>query len=243
VPSSKLTIPIKDGIEVNDSKPSATIIDITPTVVNIGSNSNPEFIIRPIARAYPIPSSQVTEDIEHNGSRKSLVGLGWWNAIRQKYTANLHIKSASLNANSLSVTVNNTGTDETILRLVTITPLANAILGQTKLGSDDRRNHIPTELFRSAIFVVLQNGTVVPIQKFIHDQRVDTRALASNLYKQSGFNLSSGATTTIAYHGSIILGFAQLNVKLPTGQIVAGQQYLVTVFGDKALASSVVTAS
>lgn len=56
VANSELFIPIKGGIVVNDSKPSATIIDISPIVMNIGSSSNPEFVIRSAATAYAVPS-------------------------------------------------------------------------------------------------------------------------------------------------------------------------------------------
>ena len=59
-----------------------------------------------------------------------------------------------------------------------------------------------------------------------------------------GYNLTVGASGTLGYKGTITLGFNLAIVQpLQTGQsIVPGQQYLVSVIGDEALASQVVVA-
>ena len=235
VPSSELTIPIIGGIEVNASKPSATIINIEPTVFNIGSTSNPEFIIRHVARAFPVPSSQVSEEMEHEGFKMSLSGKAWWKNLREKFTANAQVSGATLTPSSLGLTVKSTGSQSTKLRLVVVAPLAPSF----------SRGHegLPAMLSGSAIFVVYPNGTLAPLQKFILAQyspgmeRDDfTKALASE-----GYSLTAGASATLSYQGTITLGF-QLQ-KIAAGQsVVPGQQYLVTVIGDEALASYVVVA-
>ena len=235
VPTSELTIPIIGGIEVNASKPSAIIINIEPTVFNIGSNSNPEFIIRHVAKGFPVPSSEVSEEMEHEGSRMSLSGKVWWKHLQEKFTANAQISGATLTPSSLSFTVKNTGSDSTKLRLVVIGPLA--------LSFSSAHDGIPGMLSGSAIFVVYQNDTLGPLQKFVLGQyspgmeRNDfMRVLASE-----GYNLTAGASATLSYEGTITLGF-QL-VQIAAGQsVVPGQQYLVTVIGDEALASYVVVA-
>ena len=59
-----------------------------------------------------------------------------------------------------------------------------------------------------------------------------------------GYNLTAGASATLSYKGTITLGF-NLHIVQPLqgGQsIVPGQQYLVSVLGDEALASQVVVA-
>ncbi len=235
IPTSGLTIPIIGGIEVNASKPSATIINIEPTVFNIGSTSNPEFIIRQVAKAFPVPSSQVSEEMEHQGSSMSLSGKAWWMHLQESFTANAQISGATLTHSSLSLTVKNTGTASTKLRIVLVGPLAPGI-------SSGHRG-IPSMLSGSAIFVVYPNGTLVPLQRL---------ALALNplgfgrndlmqVLASEGYNLTAGASATLSYQGTITLGF-QL-VQLDSGQsIVPGQQYLVTVIGDEALASYVVVA-
>src|SRR5712692_9835041 len=160
VPSSRLVVPIIGGIEVNASKPSATIINIDPTIFNIGSTSNPEFIIRPAARAFPVPSSEVTEQVEHEGNRLSLAGRTWWMGLLEKYTENAQVTNANLTPSSLSVTVKNTGTLATKLRLVVVAPI-----GLTSVAAGNYSP--PATLFGAAVFIALPNATLVPIQKYI----------------------------------------------------------------------------
>src|SRR3989449_8559532 len=160
VPTSALTVPIVGGIEVNASKPSATIVNIQPTVYNIGSESNPEVMIRQWAKAFPVPSSQVTPEDEHEGTRLSLIGKAWWTDVQERYTSNAQITSAALTPTSLSVTVKNTGNQTTKLRLVVVAPVTLPLMA----AEYDRP---PPGLFGSAIFIVLPNATLLPIQKYI----------------------------------------------------------------------------
>ena len=239
VPRSALIVPIVGGIEVNASKPSATIINIQPTVYNIGSASNPEFMIRHWAKAFPVPSSQVTEEEEHEGHRLSLIGKAWWTDVLERYTSNALITSATLTPTSLSLTVKDTGSQSTKLRLVVVSPLATPLIG----AEHDRP---PAVLFGSAIFIVLPNATLLPIQKYIlaaHQQGVGAEDVVTAL-ASGGYNLTAGASATLSYKGTITLGF-NLHIVQPLqgGQsIVPGQQYLVSVLGDEALASQVVVA-
>src|SRR5712691_1076446 len=239
VPRSALIVPIVGGIEVNASKSSATIINIQPTVYNIGSASNPEFMIRQWARAFPVPSSQVTEEEEHEGNRLNLIGKAWWSDVQERYTSNAQITSATLTPTSLSLTVKDTGSQSTKLRLVVVSPIATPLIG----AEHDRP---PAVLFGSAIFIVLPNATLLPIQKYIlaaHQQGVGAEDVVTALVS-GGYNLTAGASATLSYKGTITLGF-NLHIVQPLqgGQsIVPGQQYLVSVLGDEALASQVVVA-
>src|SRR3989449_4770468 len=237
VPTSALTVPIVGGIEVNASKPSATIVNIQPSVYNIGSASNPEFMIRQWAKAFPVPSSQVTEAEEHEGTRLSLIGKAWWTDVQERYTSNALITSATLTPTSLSLTVKDTGNQSTKLRLVVVAPV-------TLMGVEHDRP--PAVLAGSAIFIVLPNQTLVSIQKYIlaaHQQAVGAEDLVTAL-TSGGYNLTIGASGTLNYTGNITLGFNVPYVQpLQAGQsIVPGQQYLVSVIGDEALASQVVVA-
>ncbi len=235
VPTSRLTIPIIGGIEVNASKPSATIINIEPTVFNVGSASNPEFIIRHVAKAFPVPSSEVSEQMEHEGARMSLSGKAWWKHLQERFTANAQISGAALTPTSLSFTVKNTGSESTKLRIVVVGPLAPTSF----------RGHegIPAMLSGTAIFLVYSNGTLAPIQGFGLAQFAPGMEPNDFIHvlASEGYNLAAGASATLSYQGTITLGF-QL-VQIAAGQsIVPGQQYLVTVIGDEALASYVVVA-
>jgi hypothetical protein len=238
VPTSELTVPIVGGIQVNASKPSATIINMQPTVYNIGSASNPEFVIRHWAKAFPVPSSQVTQEEEQEGSRLSLIGKAWWTNVQERYTSNAQITSATLTPTSLSLTVKDTGNQSTKLRLVVVAPLLS------QLGAQHDRP--PTGLAGSAIFIVLPNETLVPMQKYIltaHQQGAEVGDIVTAL-ASGGYNLTAGASGTLGYKGTITFGFNLPIVQpLQTGlSIVPGQQYQVSVIGDEALASQVVVA-
>jgi len=242
VPSSMLKVPIIGGIEVNDTKPSATIIDISPAVFNIGSPSNPEFIIRPAAKAYAVPSTEVSKEIEHEGWRFSLMGKGWWKHIRQNYTANLEVTEASLTADSLSVTVENTGNQSTKILTVTVTPLASAIWGGHRYGM----RMMPKFLYGSAMFVVESNGTLVSTQEFMLSIRgknylgeFGREDFGQAIIDDRGYNLDVEDSKTFTYSGQISLN---LRARIHQQGVVPGQQYLITVVGQEALASMVVIA-
>ena len=242
VPSSELTVRIVGGVQVTNSKASATIIDLQTTVMNIGSRSNPEFVIRPVVRAYPVPSSQVTTGMEQHGFRQDLRHLSWWKSLQESYTANLQITTASLAANSLSLTVKNSGNHSTILSLVTISPLVD-FLGIVHPGS-----HLSDSLLNSATFLILKNGSLVPIRSFVA-QALATGAAGDqaresvykSLFGTVGYNLTVGASTAFTYSGQIIIGYPALRESV-SGTIVSGQSYMVTVLGTQAVASAVVTA-
>ena len=239
VPRSALIVPIVGGIEVNASKPSATIINIQPTVYNIGSASNPEFMIRHWAKAFPVPSSQVTEEEEHEGHRLSLIGKAWWTDVLERYTSNALITSATLTPTSLSLTVKDTGSQSTKLRLVVVSPLATPLIG----AEHDRP---PAVLFGSAIFIVLPNATLLPIQKYV----LQFRVLLEDGVDLPRFRPALEAVLqlpTFLFRGSdqrfYPLPRQVTRQPLQGGQsIVPGQQYLVSVLGDEALASQVVVA-
>jgi hypothetical protein len=232
-----LFVPIAGGgVQVNDSKPSAAIIEISPLVMNIGSQSNLEFIVRSTAIAWPVPSGQVTGEMQHQGFRFPLAGMRWWERFNQNATANLQITSASLSSDSFSVSVT-APSQTTTIRLVVVSPLAQAIGG-------GRWGRIPVGLSSTAVFVVETNGSIVPIRQFVrvnipaggdqslHDIRIGLMSL--------GYNLTSGSSATFSYTGPIGLGYEIPRMMQAT--IVPGQQYAVTVIGTDALASQVVVA-
>jgi len=234
-------IPIAGGgVEVNDSKPSATIIDISPLVMNIGSQSDLEFVVRSTAVAWPVPPGQVTGQMQHEGFRFPLAGVLWWGRFSQNATANLQISSASLSANSLSVTVED-GLRGTSIKMVIVSPLAE------RLGMS-YPEHVPMMLSGTAIFAVEANGSLVPLQQFVRtvvplggdESFHDIRTGLANL----GYNLTAGSTATFSYTGPIgvSLPFPGMGHVKGIPIVTSSQQYLITVIGTDALASQVVVA-
>lgn len=239
VPTARLLVPIIGGIVVNASKPSAVIIDITPTVINIGSNADPEFIIRHVDRAYPVPPSQVATDMENVGYRMYLNDQSWWRGISEESTANLTVTSASLSANSLSVSVLDKGADTT-LKLVVVSPLVASPLFIVD-GRNGRLRNAPNALAGSAIFVIEENGTLESYQRLARSiMSMSDRDQVVTMLGGVGYSIASGASATFTYSVQIQLGFGMGMRQSNT--IVSGQQYLVTVMGDGALASYVATA-
>jgi hypothetical protein len=228
-----LFVPIAGGgVEVNDSKPSATIIQISPLVMNIGSDSNLEFVIRSTAIAWPIPSGQVTAQMQHEGFRFPLAG-GWWRRFSQNATANLQITGASLSSGSLSVTVMG-GIQSTRIGLVIVSPLAEA-LGGSHWG------RMPMGLAGTSVFVVQPNGTLTSIGLMRGNMPAggDTslHSIRAGLLG-GGYNLTAGSKAAFSYSGPINLGFFRMQ-----SSIVPQQQYVITVIGTDALASQVVVAT
>jgi Domain of unknown function (DUF4382) len=235
VRTAELVVPIVHGINVNASVPSATIIDISPTVLNIGSTSTPEFIIRSVATAYVVPQSGVTTGMQQTGYRISLIGLGWWKGILQNYTANLQIENATLSSSGLTVNIKDTGSNSTHLLLVTVTPLVGALGAHT---------YLPGSFMGAAVFAVLPNGTLDSLRVAVPVMAQSSSSagmVSASLFSTVGYNLTSGASTTLTYSGSINLGF--LSLMKQQGSVVPHEQYLVTVIGTQAIASYVVVAS
>lgn len=103
---------------------------------------------------------------------------------------------------------------------------------------------MPTASFTFAVFAVLKNGSLVPLQKYLKSVAGSRGAEPEDVLealRASGFNLTNGASETLTFSGQIQLEFGPR--ELPVQAIVPGEQYQITVFGDEALASTVVVAS
>ncbi|MEM3404190.1 MAG: DUF4382 domain-containing protein [Nitrososphaeria archaeon] len=235
VRTGNITVPIIGGIEVKDDEPSATIIDIYPTVFNIGSKLEPEFVISAVARAYPVPEGE-SEEIHHIGFRMSLGNREWWRRLRERFTSEIGITSASLSSNSLAITVKNTGNVSVNLKLVIISQLTT----MPKIWNTTFETPV---FYEAAVFWVSEDGSLEPIM-LVHN-RTKTENKAQIVFSGRGYNLTVGQQIELAYNGEIVFGFG-----LPIGgapfkptNVVSGTKYLITVIGDGALARATVVAS
>ncbi len=237
VPRAMLTVLIPGGISVNAKNSSAEIIDMSPTVLNIGSESTPEFIISTAASCFRVPSSilLVTKNIDHRGFILGLAGATWWHQIREGYTANVTISEASLSASSLSVTLENTGSTPLNLSAVIVTSLGYECALQTSTSSTTTStahsgNHvrIPDCFTRSATFLI-DNGTLLSLR----DRPVSlAQVLFSpwSLFGKMGLTVAPGDSATLTYSG-------------PINFVISGDKYSITVVGLQALAQTDVAAS
>jgi hypothetical protein len=236
IPSNQLILPIIGGIKVNSSKSSAVIIDMEPTVFNIGSTSNPQFLIKPVAKAYPIPSSEVNEQLKRPGFRMKLVERVWWKQLQERFSVNLQI-SASLTADSLNLDIKNTGINNTKVKVVVISYLETQLKGNY--------GKLLPALFGSQVFIVQQNGTLVPLQislELFRSSITKQKELANLLIHETGYSLKTGASVRLTYNGTIMLGFGLGFLKDQPRTITSGHQYLVTLLGDTTIVSTAIVA-
>jgi hypothetical protein len=252
VPHAMLTVKIPGGIQVNSTNKSAAIIDMHPTVVNIGSRSNPEFIVSTAACVYGVPSQSVTSQMQKRGFQMSLTGQGWWEQINEQYTANIQITSASLSNDSLSVTVKNTGTLSVNLSAISVAPIGSDC-APAQLGMSYSQWRVPSCFIGSTLstaeFLVEDNGTLASVSAMPFGPVPMTAAPhaeshPSFIFENQGYELAPGRSVTLNYSKAITFGFFgfAMGPIQPTGPM-KGYQYSITVTGRQALAETVVTAT
>jgi hypothetical protein len=237
VEGGHLAIRILGGAIVSSSQSSAALIDIQPMVVNVGSQTSPQFVLWAEARAFPVPQSQITATMRTEGNRFPLRGLSWWLNDENMANATLAVSGVSLSASSLNLTVAGIGTTGTVLKLVVVSE-ANPPSGMMKEDS------VPSAITHTAVFVVLENGTMVQFVPIMHVSMPamigENQTSVVDVLRSAGYNLTAEASVSLSYSGSIELSFGVF--AQPTG-ITSGTSYWVTVVGDNAISSTELTAS
>ena len=251
VPKAMLTVSIPGGVQVTSTKTSAAIIDMYPTVMNIGSKSDPEFVVNTAASGFQVPANAVTKDMSH-WFRMSLSNFPWWTHLNEQYTSNIQITAAALSSGSLSVTIKNTGSEDVNLTTISVMPIgyecASPATTQTSTTTSTTTTHtqvrLPLCFTGSALFVVFPNATVksVPglsLGGFLPMAHSDSHPI--NFFANPGYKLATGQSVTLTFSGTITFGFSLFG-HTPPG-VISGDQYNVTVEGPQALAAYVVVAS
>ena len=257
VPKAMLTVSIPGGIQVTSTKSSAAIVDMHPTVMNIGSKSTPEFIVNTAASCYQVPPSAVNTDMDHWGFRMNLWNMPWWTQINEKYTSNVQITTAALSSNSLSVTIKNTGSDDVNLTTISVMPLGyecvSPMTTQTSTGTsatatagehESYELRLPQCFTGSELFAVLSNGTLRSLPELLLGGNLPMAISGPhpiNFFDNPGYDLAAGQSVTLKFSGTIAFGFSLFG-RTPPG-VISGDQYDVTVVGPQALAQYVVVAT
>jgi len=257
VPKAELTVIIPGGIQVNATTNAGAIIDMHPTVLNIGSKSTPEFIIDTAASVFGLPPGTITKTIERIGTLIRIDNQQWWQHINEQYTANVQITGASVTNKSLSVTIKNTGTQSVTLGTITLAPIGSECATPTTSSSNDQRA-APLCFTGSAVFLVQNDSSLKAVSSFVlpvmeavtgHGQSggkqssttTATSTSVSTAYPGStGYTLAPGKSVTLTYTGTISFGFAFVG-RTPPG-VITGDQYQITAVGQEALAETVVVA-
>jgi hypothetical protein len=236
VQGGDLTIRIEGDTFVSTSQAAAALVDIQPTVINVGSATSPQFVLWTTARAFPVPQGEVNADLAAEGHRLSLTGLSWWSDDVAKVNSVIQLSGASLSASSLGVSVKDAGTSSAYLKLVVIS------MPMPQQGLRDVQIEPPT-MQGSAVFVVLPNGTLVQFAPLLRVPLFVSGENQLSVYDallKAGYNLTAGSSVNLSYAKNIELSFGLLTQ--PQG-IVSGTTYWITVIGDDTSATTSVTAS
>jgi len=257
VPKAMLTVDIPGGIQVSTTGSSAAIVDMHPTVMNIGSESTPEFIVNTAASCFQVPTNAVTKDMDHWGFQMSLSNLPWWTQINEKYSSNIQITTAALSADAFSVTIKNTGSENVNLTSISVMPIGyecvSPMTTQTSTAVSTTATHgnhqgsqfrLPLCFTGSALFAVLSNGTIRSVPSLLLGGNLPMAipyTHSINFFANSGYELATGQSVTLKFSGTITFGFSLFG-QTPPG-VMSGDQYDMTVIGPQALAQYVVVAS
>jgi hypothetical protein len=201
VQGGKLTVKIEGGAMVSASQTAGALIDIQPTVIDVGTSSSPSFVLWATARAFQVPSAQMTGGTEDEGHRFSLAGFGWWDNDNAEARATITLSSVSLSSGSLGLTVQDTGSSGTELKLVIVSS-TNIIPGTSEGDS------VPDVMTSTAVFVALDNGSLVQFLPILHASmpmvRGENQMSVYDALLMAGYNLNAGATH--AWHDQMVNG-------------------------------------
>ncbi len=219
-----LAIPVKGGIQVTAAKTSAALIDLTPTVLLLGTPQNPTFALIPSARGYVVPTQEIPAEAHHIGQRQNLNQDSWW-AVVQKESA-FGVTSVTMTPSSLSITVQNQGNASMVFRLAATTTGTSTSGGwQSRLSTSD-------------VFVVEPNETLAVLNG-------STRAQMYQEIAAGGYLLAPGQSATFTYSGPIVIGqqLVDLGSQIQTQLVIPGQNYVVSLTGNGLVAQAGTTAS
>ncbi len=237
VPSGEFLVTIRGDVSVNHMSPSGILLNLTPTITNVGSNSLPEFIIAPAVHVFVFPHGQVSSDDTHVGHQTPVSNMTWFKGEDHRNSetrANVTIATASLSTDTLSVTVNNTG--NSTANLMTI------FVGPALASSSNSGDHTLTQ----SVFVIFSNGTLMPM---VHSSGEDGESSDSNSPIQTGYALVANSSYTFNFNGTISFAPSPCNsdhcgsIPLQSQDIVVGQQYSIFIIGDGVTTSIVATAT
>lgn len=216
-----LTIPIVGGVKVNASQPSAALLDIQPTIINVGTDTAPQFVMNAVAKAAPVPSA-AEKDIGNVGHRAPLQSREWFHQVSEQLTSRFVIAYASLSSNSLAVTVRNSNGDSADLRLVVVSPIVT-----------NHGRSVAVELLESAIFLVKPDGTLQQVQRSDISPG-QARHGEDGLPSTTGYQLGPSGTVKFSFSGTIITSFGSPHKQ---NGITPNVPYLITVIGDQLVVS------
>lgn len=206
VSSGSLTAPILGGLVVNSSNLAAALVDLQPTVLNLGNQSGPEFTITAGAKALQVPSGQVSDSVKQVGHTTSLKGHGWFQSFESVHSDDLSVSGVLLSSNSLSFSATNDGSDPFTIRMVVVAQSAQGNGVGNSLGA----------IVNGAVFTVHPNESL----QLLNGPPGQVEALLAG----PGCTLAPGRSHEFNFSGEI-------TTLLGDRGITAGGTYYVVVIG------------
>ncbi len=222
VRTGNLTITIIGGVNITEGV-NALLVDVEPTVFNMGTSDEPFFVLTAVAKGYPVPQEEIEEirdNIHVPGFKFVIRNRMWWQRLRQGHAFSIEITSAEISSKLLEVNVKNTGKGDVMLRLVIVFPL------YTRMGE---KSYFPPYFEGAAVFLIRQDGTLQPLQlRYKQNMGEDVKSM---LMISRGYNLAEGKSIELRYEGEIVFEYG-LRLRTTTFPPIPVSEYLVTVIGD-----------
>ena len=221
-----LFVTIPGGITITNGLTSGAIIEMAPTVLLLGNTTNPTFAFMPEAQGYTLAANSIAIH-PRTGDRDDYRGS------ISDHDSDTHFQMTALavSPSTIAITVQNTGSENIRFKFAALTSTTTVSGGWVPSSSFGSISKI------SEFFVVVQNGSLVPLTAATYKGIVQTLALA-------GYNLAPNQSVTFTYSGVVTIGaLAQLQGKTPTQPINIGQRYVMTIVGSGTFARSLVNAT
>ena len=218
VKSGDIEVPIVGGLKVNTSNLAAALIDIQPTVLNLGDQSLPSFTMAAGARALQVPASEVDASTHQMGHMTPLGGHDWYDSFKSRSTVNLTVSGIGLTHDSFSFSAANAGSDPVTLTAVVIAPSLKGGGESFALGS----------VVNGAAFAVQSDGSLRLVS--------GNPGQAEALLDATGYSIGPGSSHQFSYSGAIS------NV-LGNRGIAAGVSYYIIIMGPGTLSVETAVAS
>ncbi|MDG6908171.1 MAG: DUF4382 domain-containing protein [Nitrososphaerota archaeon] len=235
VQNGNLTIHFIDVLSIDPTQPSALVVDVSPFVVNFGAITNPSFVLKPSAISFSAPQGFATQQMQHIGYRFQFqANHTWFWQYRNSFGPQVNITSATLSNTSLTLVVNDSGSESLTINAITLSSLQG-----TSMGHGFRSDSMPSGLSGSAVFLVNSSGDLTQLTR--QEYGTGPMELSTMIWGSEGYSLAPGAST-LSYSGAIVLSLRMPPYTQP-GEIVPGQQYMISLMGDGVCSSYVVTAN
>ncbi|MCL4355154.1 MAG: hypothetical protein JRN56_01950 [Nitrososphaerota archaeon] len=217
VSTGRMDIPIIGGLKVNSTSPAAAIVDVQPTVINLGNNSSPIFTLAAGAKALQVPSEYVSQLTKTMGQQVPLKEHGWFDSFKAEYSNNFSGTAVSLTPNSFSINVENGGPSQITVRMLIV---AAHIKGGEGSALSAAAN--------SMVFLVQPNGSLQLLGGPLSQ--------VQSYLNGPGYTLAGGSSQTFSYSGSI--------TSLRGGSApIVGTSYYVVIVGTGTISAQLVTAT